>query len=201
MADLCLLCEHPLLHETPQTELPCHHTFHTTCLMDENDGFHCATCENDDDFYQAPALIPSPGREQILKLYDDDERFRKQLKAYVEATKECAKPRKALADLAKQKKLQVSVRYAQIRAELEALYETKKDEIVSSEEYKAYKKVSAKQQASYSKLRTNYGEYIYSLSHLREKPCLKTLRSIWQTNCWRPSTFIHRALRFRYRRY
>jgi hypothetical protein len=200
MADLCSHCEHFLTPETPQTELLCHHKFHTTCLLDQNNGFVCELCE-ENDMYQPPALIPAAGREQILKLYDDDERFRKQLKAYVEATKECAKPRKALADLAKQKKLQVSVRYAQIRAELEALYETKKDEIISSEDYKAYKKASAKQQASYSKLRTNYGEYIYSLSHLREKPSLKSLRSIWQTNCWRPSTFIHRALRFRYRRY
>lgn len=196
----CTVCQHPLNPDTPQTELLCHHKFHTTCLMDENNGFLCSVCEDTDDVYfPNPADAPVAGREQVLKLYDDDARFRRQLKAYVDATKACAKPRKALANLAKQKKLQVAVRYAQIKAELEGLYETKKDEIIATEEYKAYKKANAKQTASYMRLRRDYADYTRNLSHLREKPGLKTLRPLWAMHYHRPSTFIWRALRFQYR--
>lgn len=201
MAEVCSLCGEPLQADSICTELLCHHKFHTACLIDEGLELECTICEDQGVFYDHANTAPHITQEQVLKLYDDDAVFRRQLKAYVDATKACSKPRKALADLARQKKQQLSIRYAQIRAEVEALYETKKDELVSSEEYKAYRKAVQKHQASYSRLRTNYRDYTHRLSDLREKPGLRTLRPYWQTHCYRPTTFIRRAILFRYRRY
>lgn len=197
----CSLCDEPF-GDRHICQLVCGHTYHTQCLMDEDAYFYCEVCGdpeeevlNEDDAQTAARL---------RTLWDTNEKFRKDIKAFQKVKRDLAAPKKAYQDFVAQKKAEVAPRWALLRAQYEGLYNTKQDEILESEQYKAYKAAYTKLTNAAGKLRARYEIHRWDFSSLRVLPgCKRLSYTPWLIP--RPQSLLWRALRLRfggrYRRY
>lgn len=221
MADICTLCAHEF-QNFPRIELACHHSFHTHCFLTNiatTNPEHlfflpCSTCEQP-IFAQQEELEQDIEEEtqgdnesvhsnhsveqeqtRVSNLYDTNEAFRKDIQTYVKATRGVSKPRLAFQRLLKTKKTELLPTYTQIKAQYEGLYHTKKDEIVSSQEYKTFKSAEAKQSRYWYLLIQKYNITSRGLWGLRGKRGCKTIHRpfFWRNS---PNRLIRKALRLR----
>jgi hypothetical protein len=215
MAQTCSFCQQEI-GQVPKLERLCHHFFHTTCFF-VNMGDQCIVCEQpflQDGAFQVEdqedtLTVESNHSEEteetdeaaatrVLNLYNTNRHFRRDIKTYVQAASSVSRPRRELHKLIALKKTELSEPYALIKAQYEGLYNTKKDELVQSEPYKAYKRADARTQRLYTNLGTKYRLYSYHFAALQTIPGLKRLR---RSNRWRyysrPISLIRRALRLR----
>lgn len=212
MADLCGLCEEAF-GERPQTQLVCTHRFHTDCMFariaaeETLATLHCTTCENpmfpgeegeeeeeeDAESVHTEETIGAR-RTRVLTLYNTNRTFRRDMKTYVHAISSMSKPRNEFQALLRRTKAELKEPYALIKARYEGLYNTRKDQLIHSAEYIAYKKAFQRTQRLFSNLRTNYRVFSYHLPALTTVPGLKRLRGRFGP---RPFRLIQRALRLR----
>jgi len=214
----CPVCEHPL-QERPITQLLCGHSYHTQCFLtnlavaETMGDVHCVTChtgllpdfvheeqeqeqeeeqqdENDDEGTYAAE------EERLSNLYDTNETFRKDIKKYVIALRGAAKPRATFRKLAATKKTELAPTWAQIKAMYEGHYSTKKDELMQSAEYKAFRSSDSRINRLYSLLHQRYNVTGWGLRSLRTKPGCKSIRrySPWRDS---PRYIVRRTLRLR----
>lgn len=202
MAD-CGLCNLALA-DLPQIQLPCTHRSHTHCFLAnlEDTGpfnwryLECVECH--------VALFPEPDHvsvashnsegTRIENLLETNRTFKKDLKFYMHAKRSVSKPLLAFRRLVAAKKAEVAPVYAQIKAQYEGLSNTKKDELMASEEYKTYKRADARSYSLYRGLLRKYNLHRGFYHALRTKPGFKLLSppSRWRD---RPSWIIRKALR------
>ena len=213
MDPACGICEEPL-GERPTLQLLCHHFFHTECMLahivtTNYEDLHltrCLVCDthvflNDNDENEhgiAQFEQPVQGNEEIRisTLYDTNEEFRKDIKKYMAATRGVSKPRLAFQKLCQAKKVELAPTYALMKAQYEGLYAIKKEQLVTSDEYKAVRRAEAKYTRHWSILREKYNIRSSSLETLRTKRGCKSIHRLawWRT---RPQSLIRRALRLR----
>lgn len=212
MAQTCGFCQQEI-GETPKIELLCHHFFHTNCFL-VNFGDQCAVCEqpflpqehqedheeiNEDHEEQASVHSDDSnlGYTRIRTLYDTNPRFRRDIKTYMHAQRSMNKPRKEFQALLATKKAELVAPYTLIKAQVEGLYSVKKDDIMNSEQYKAYKRADGRVTRYYSNLQRNYNIRSYQFTGLHHIPGLKRLQKpahrYWST----PARLVRRALRLR----
>lgn len=132
---------------------------------------------------------------RVNRLFERNEQFRKDLKKYMLASRSCSKPRKAFQKLVTAKKAELKPRYEQIKAMYEGLYHTKKNEIVSSDEYKNYRRADAQVRRYWNIIRTKYDVRGYAIEALRTKKGFKTLRRPYSPYRRSSQGIIRRALR------
>ena len=214
----CSACEHPL-QERPITQLLCGHSYHTQCFftnlaVTENVwDTVCVTChtallpdfehehqdveEEEEQEDNDDAGTYAAEEERLLNLYDTNEAFRKDIKKYVTALRGAAKPRTAFRKLAATKKAEVALTWAQIKAQYEGLYNVKKDELLQSQEYKAFRSSDARITRLFTNLRDRYNLTGWGIRALRVKPGCKSIRRHYR---WResPRYIMRRALRLRF---
>lgn len=214
MAQTCGFCEQEI-GDVPKIELLCHHFFHTNCFL-VNFGDQCAVCDRpflqDGEWQEVEAEADNQsinsnhsetsaaGAARILNLYNTNRHFRRDIKTYAHAVSSMSKPKRELQKLIALKKAELAEPYALIRAQYEGLYNTKKEQLVQSEPYKAYKRADARSQRLYSNLGTKYRVYKHHFYALQDLPGLKRLRrpNEWRWRYYsRPSSLIRRALRLR----
>jgi hypothetical protein len=225
MEPVCPYCEEAFTAQ-PQTELPCHHRYHTQCFLDHivtemtRPEFpataQCMMCitllfpgihgdneeeqeeeqEEQEEEEDAQSVGTTTSQTRILNLWNTNLQFRKDIKSYQASCKGVCRPLREFQALARTKKQEVASRFALLKAQYEGLAGTKKDEIVQSPEYKAYKSAIAKQTRWITKLRDTYDVSGFTLRHLRGIRGLKSLRRpyYWRS---RPNYIIRRALRLR----
>jgi hypothetical protein len=226
MEPVCPYCEEAFTAQ-PQTELPCHHRYHTQCFLDTilvtvlgqlpHNRIQCVVChtllledfqqedadeeeeeheEEDQEEEDAQSVGSTTSQTRILNLWNTNLQFRKDIKSYQASCKGVCRPLREFQALARTKKQEVASRFALLKAQYEGLAGTKKDEIVQSPEYKAYKSAIAKQTRWITKLRDTYDVSGFTLRHLRGIRGLKSLRRpyYWRS---RPNYIIRRALRLR----
>lgn len=219
--DVCAICEHPFENQ-PQTELLCHHRYHTQCFLENvavtlvgqhpHNRLQCVVChgqlledfqqgdvdeeEEDQEEEDAQSVGSTTSHTRIVNLWNTNERFRKDIKSYQASCRALCRPLREFQALTRTKKQELAPRFALLKAQYEGLAGTKKDEIMQSPEYKAYKSAIAKQTRWITKLRDAYGVSGYTLRHLRGIRGLKSLRrpSYW---LFRPNSIIRRALLLR----
>jgi hypothetical protein len=146
--------------------------------------------ENDDEGTYAAE------EERLSNLYDTNETFRKDIKKYVIALRGAAKPRATFRKLAATKKTELAPTWAQIKAMYEGHYSTKKDELMQSAEYKAFRSSDSRINRLYSLLHQRYNVTGWGLRSLRTKPGCKSIRrySPWRDS---PRYIVRRTLRLR----
>jgi hypothetical protein len=190
MTDLCPICEETL-NNLPCTELLCHHKYHTECFL-----AHAATGAQPLYNIECPAcyepLLPvadpyehEPGgpataamsETQMLNAFDTNEQFRQDLKAYVKATEASSKPRRAFQKLITTKKNELKELAAPLLNQVKVMYAAKRDELLTSEQFKDFKKAEAKWRRLYSNLRTLYQVDRYSIRALRVRPGMHRLHA------------------------
>jgi hypothetical protein len=213
MADICALCEHEF-QNFPRIELMCHHSFHTHCFLANlatvnPHNLHflpCRVCEQpvfaddipNDEENESVVTTNTVTQEEtrINNLWETNETFRKDIQSYVKASRKVSKPRVAFKKLVARKKLELVPTYTQIKAQYEGLYHTKKNEIMSSNEYKSLKSAEMREQRYWSLLRQKYTMTIWGLRSLREKRGCKSIHrpSYWRTS---PTYILRKALRLR----
>ena len=214
MAQTCGFCEQEI-GQVPKIELFCHHFFHTNCFL-LNMGDQCAVChepffenengleeegeiEDHDDIESIGSHVSAAtAAARVLNLFNTNRNFRRDIKTYVQASSSVSRPRRELHKLIAVKKAELAQPYALIKAHYEGLYNTKKDEIVQSDPYKAYKRADARTQRLYTNLGTKYRVYSYHFAALQALPGLKRLRRPCRWRYYsRPTSLIRRALRLR----
>jgi hypothetical protein len=111
------------------------------------------------------------------------------------------KPFSEFKNLVATKKAEVANTYALMKAQYEGLYNTKKDEIMESEQYKMYTKAQKKYISSYSSLRRRYNLIGSSFSALSTKPGCRYIHQplYWRYRSKQPSYLIRHALHLRLR--
>lgn len=206
MADTCALCDTELA-DTPLTELNCHHTFHTTCLLNTIRGVHftewrllqCSVCEEyifEIEDHQSVST-DSGGADH---LYNTNPNFRKDIKYYMHVKRALNKPHRNFKKLLAVKKAEVQDAYTLMKAQYEGIYNTKKDELTQSEEYRLYSKAQKKYLHTYASLRRKYNVTRAMLYSLRTRPGLKSISSHrWYYSFVRPGYMIRKALHLRLR--
>ncbi len=219
MEGQCSICEEPL-HQRPSTQLLCGHFYHTQCFLTnlavaENMwDVHCGTChtgllpdfehehhEDEEEEEQEEDENDDAGtyhaeETRILQLYDTNEGFRKDIKKYIAAVRGTAKPRTALRKLIATKKTELAPTWAQIKAQYEGLYSIKKNELLNSQEYKAFRSANARVNRLFSILHEQYNITGWGIRILRTKPGCKSIRSHWRYRD-SPRYIIRHGLRLR----
>jgi hypothetical protein len=215
MADTCGLCEGALL-DHPQTELRCHHFFHTECLLNNmahfitlhHHQFHQLQCSLCDEHLLVDEEVQEDNEEpttvdhtstRVNRLYDTNEEFRKDIKKYRDALRGASKPRKEFQKRLATTKAEIAPAYALLKSQVKALYTLKKEELVNSTEYKATRSADRTYIKYCTMLRTKYNVGPRMLAHLATRPGCKSLRrpSLWRYSS--PFWLIRRALRLRLR--
>lgn len=188
MTDLCSICEEAL-NNLPCTELLCHHKYHTECfLTNVATGIHafyniqCVICHEgllpiDDEVEPNDPTNVHMTDAQILAMFDTNEQFRQDLKAYVKAAEASSKPRKVFQKLLTTKKNELKEFATPFLNQVKTLYRGKKNEVMESEGFQEFKKTEAKWRRLYSNLRTTYHVDSYSLRALRSKPGMHRLHA------------------------
>jgi hypothetical protein len=185
----CWRCHEPLLENEPQTELPCHHFLHTTCfvqIVHYNLWRNCPICnevfnQNEEDEEETPAAQLSE-ETRIQNLYNSNARFKEAAKKLVKQKGLCSSSRMKVAKLVKEKKNEVRNQLLLIKAQLQGITETKKREVMNSQEYKNYIKSQRAYTMMENKLRADYNCSPKLLSRaLYEKPGFRRFnpRSRW----------------------
>ena len=218
MADICTLCQHEF-QNFPRIELACHHSFHTHCFLanlgtvnPQNIPFlQCTTCEQPlfaqheegeevEETFENQSVASTHSRTieetRVSNLWETNPTFRKDIKEYIKTTRSVSKPRLAFQRLLKTKKTELQPIYSQIKAQYEGLYNVKKNDIMSSNEYKEFRSAEAKVARYWTLLREKYDVRSYSIHGLRDKRGCKTIH---RPNTWRgsPKFIIRHALRLR----
>lgn len=208
MAQTCGFCEHEI-GDVPKLELYCHHFFHTNCFL-VNMGEQCPVCDepflneeeeeaqNNNDTASVQSNTSEASATRVLNLYNTNRTFRRDIKTYAHAFSSISKPKRELQKLIATKKAELQEPYALIKAQYEGLYNTKKEQILQSEPYKAYRRADIRMQRLYSNLGTKYRVYSHHFHTLQTLRGLKRLRgpSRWRYHR-RPNSLIRRALRLR----
>jgi hypothetical protein len=210
----CSVCEE-LLEGRPTTQLLCGHQYHTQCFLtnlavaETMGDVHCVTChvgllpdfedeeeEEEEQEENNDAGTYAAEEERLLNLYDTNETFRKDIKKYVLALRGAAKPRTAFRKLAATKKAELAPTWTLIKAQYEGLYNVKKDELLQSQEYKAFRSSDARITRLFTNLRQRYELTGWGIRALRVKPGCKSIHRHYR---WRdsPRYIMRRALRLR----
>lgn len=211
MADTCGICNEDL-GELPRTELLCHHICHTSCFLNtiQATNFYdqrflaCVVCEEpffeqDNDSVQTDETENSDA-QRANTLYETNTNFRKDIKYYMYVKRALNRPHRNFRNLLAVKKAEVQDAYMLMKAQYEGLYNTKKDELTQSEEYKLYSQAQKKYLVTYSSLRRKYNVTRAMLYSLRTRPGLKSISSHrWYYSTVRPGYMIRKALRLRLR--
>ncbi len=155
--------------------------------------------ENNPDLPEQPQTPIQTERQRIHALWDSNKEFKKDLKTYMKAEREISKPRLAFQKLLAAKKTELKQVYLPIKLRLEGIYNTKKDELMESNECKAYRKASARSQRYYSIIHNKYNLPNSAFRYLREKRGCKRLHRPYRRWCSTPQYMIRRAIRFRFR--
>lgn len=144
---------------------------------------------------------PLTERQRVHNLWDTNSEFKKDLKIYMKSQRDMARPLRAFQTVLMTKKRELNEIYMPMKLRLEGIYNTKKDELMNTEECKAYRRALARCQRYYNLVHTKYTLTNSAFSYLREKRgCkrLKRYRYRWVTT---PHWMIRRAIRFRFRYY
>lgn len=184
---VCWRCQEPLLETQPQTELPCHHFLHTACLINivhYNFFNHCALCntiffEHEDE--DAPNEVSEETR--IQNLYNTDIKFKKAAKKLAKQKAISRRNRTKVVSLVKQKKGEIRNQLLLLKAQVEGLTNTKKQEVFDSQEYKDYIKSQRTYTALENRIRRDYTCSPRLLQRaLQEKPGFKRFnpKSRWR---------------------
>ena len=210
MAQTCGFCEQEI-GDVPKIELMCHHFFHTNCFL-VNFGDQCAVCaepfvqeaqeeeEEVEEQEEADAVSvhsTHSGYTRIQNLYQTNATFRRDIKTYMHACRSVSKPQKEFKALLAVKKAELTPTYTLMKAQVEGLYNVKKDEVMNSEQYKAYKRADGRMTRYYSNLQRKYNIRNYQLSGLHHIPGLKRLQRSYRRYWNSPARLIRRALRLR----
>lgn len=220
MADQCRICDEALA-ERPRIELLCLHAYHTQCFLtnvavaEDIHDIHCVACqahilpqeeeveeeaEEDEEIDDAQSVQSASSgereRARIHTLWDTNPRFRDLIQKYIKAYRASYQPCLAFKRLVQTKKAELNPIYAPIKLQLEGLYSVKKDELTSSQEYKAYKSAEAKYTRYFTMIQHEYDVSGWGLYHLRTKKGCKRIQRPYR---WRssPRYIIRRGLRFR----
>ena len=211
MADTtCGICDEEI-GELPRTELLCHHVTHTSCFLNRIRQtnyanqilLQCGICEEpffeeqDNDSVQTDATNDT---QRANTLYETNTNFRKDIKYYMHVKRALNKPHRNFRNLLAVKKAEVQDAYTLMKAQYEGLYNTKKDELTQSEEYRLYSKAQKKYLNTYASLRRKYNLTRAMFYSLRTRPGLKSISSHrWYYSFVRPGYMIRKALRLRLR--
>ncbi len=221
----CQSCQTPLAEE-PTTQLLCGHLYHTRCFLhnlrvaiqgDLVHEIHCVSCDQhvfppllQQEEEQEQIFVPidetqtdeevqqeQTERQRVHSLWDTNNDFRKDLQKFMKSTRDSSKPRIAFQKLLATKKRELKEIYLPIQLRLEGIYNTKKDELMNSNECKDYRKASARSLRYYSLVREKYNLHGSSFRYLREKRGCKRLQKPFRRWCLSPHWMIRRAIRFR----
>jgi len=172
----CRHCQHPIQENDIRAELPCHHFFHTLCLVEliqhqaENGYFVCDCGDHilphdDEDEEIAEAEIQGQQQEvnhlvverlRIQNLYQTNQTFKKAVKTFKAKAAELKRNHTALKKLTSEKKQEIHPQLSTIRTQLEGLTELKKSEIQSSQIYKDFLKSKRAYNLLQTRLETTY---------------------------------------------
>jgi len=210
MAETCGYCNEEL-GERPRIELLCHHIFHTHCVLHElhmDDDLRCTSCQEflyPNEVEEEQVVVNDAGtyhadETRLSNLYDTNEAFRKDIQKYVALVRASSKPRTAFRKLAATKKAELAPLWSQIKAQHEGHYNVKKEQLLQSDEYKAFRSSDARLNRMYSLLRQRYTVNGWALRSLAGKPGCRSIRSHlhWRNS---PRYIIRSALRLQLRRW
>ena len=226
MEAACSICNRDL-QNLPITELLCHHVCHTFCFLNTiqtantNNQLHflaCVSCETpvfgqqeEPDFTQEAVETEAETETEteaetheymsehsrVENLYTANAEFRTDIKKYMTALRGSAKPRQVFLKIVAAKKAELQPRYEQIKALYEGLYQTKKNELMSCDEYKAHRKADARAMRYWNLLRNKYNVRGYSLTALRNKRGCKSIRRPRYSFRYTPQYAIRKAIHLR----
>lgn len=206
MEEICVYCANALQPDDVKCQLQCRHSFHTNCLLRHFSRYdaNCPTCHAeifafaDDDNESVDSEFTSDERNLIRfnAIYDTNEGFRKDAKKYMETYRATSKSYTSFTRVLKAKKNELLPQYTQIKGQVKQLFQTKKNEIMNTTEYKAYKSAQAKNTRFFRYLQKEYDLPRRWLNILRTKPGYRSVRRPFS---WRhsPTSTINRALRLR----
>jgi hypothetical protein len=226
----CETCQTPL-GDTPATQLLCGHRYHTQCflhtlevaILNENpQQTFCAVCHthfffvNDDQEEEEEEEVqygpennpetqtqdqPQRERQRVHTLWNTNPEFKKDLKTYMKSQRDMARPLRAFQTVLTTKKRELNEIYMPIKLRLEGIYNTKKDELMNTDECKAYRRALARCQRYYTLVHTKYTLTNSAFYYLREKRGCKRLKRYRHRWASAPQWMIRRAIRFRFRYY
>ena len=225
MEAVCPYCHQPFNAQT-ETQLPCHHRYHTQCFLNHimlemtSPNFpadaHCMSCdhilfpgvygeeeedgeeEEGDEASVATNETTGVAGTRVINLYNTNRVFRRDIKTYAHAFSSVSRPKREFKALIKEKRTELNEPYALMKAQYEGLYNVRKQQILDSESYKNYKRADARMRRLYTSLGQKYRVYSYHFHALSQFPGLKRLKgpSRWRYYD-RPNRLIHRGLRLR----
>lgn len=207
-APICPYCEEPVQQDQMKAQAPCGNLFHTPCFLylrpQRNGHIHeCGPCfalfyPDDEEIEEVEEEALNTEQNRISNLYDTNEEFRKDIKKYVTALRGISKPKREFQKLVATKRAELQPRYTQIKAMYEGLYNTKKNEVITSNEYKVYRTADSRISRYWSMLREKYQLDNYNslnvLAHKRGCRSIRRPRRYWHNT---PSYIIRRGLRLR----
>jgi hypothetical protein len=150
----CHRCQHPIQETDLKAELPCHHFFHTLCLVhllrnQDGNGYYVCECGAHilpDDEGEAEIQVQEQTNHDISEhlriqnLFQTNANFKKMIETFKKKAAEVKRNHTALKKLTKEKKQEIQTQLSTIRTQLEGLTELKKSEIKESPIYKEFLK-------------------------------------------------------------
>jgi hypothetical protein len=180
METQCHRCQHPIQETDIKAELPCHHFFHTLCLLthvehQHGNGYYVCECgahifphenENEtileEEIQQQEINHHVPERVRIQTLFRTNAKFKESIQKFKKKTREMKHCYEALVQFQKEKKNEIRTQLLSIRSQLEGLTSLKKSEIQSSQIYKDYMKAKRGFQLLKTRFQRNYNSTFYA---------------------------------------
>jgi len=124
--------------------------------------------EVDDD--DSASIISQPTeRARLDNLWENNPRFRNDLKRYIKATSAIYKPRTRFLEKIRAVKQELQPTYLPLKLQLEGLYNVKRDELMSSDECKQYKSALSRARRLCSSLVGKYNLGYAAYEYLKQK--------------------------------
>jgi hypothetical protein len=201
----CILCLHDLGEDRPKSELLCHHSFHTECLLTRiaQNFYRCPTCDqrylqrnlfqdyDDDD--PAHDIQQQTESERINTLFDTNPNFRKDIKLYRKKVVEASKSRRIFERYVRVKKELLKSFVEPLERQIQEYRNTKIEEIKNSQEYKTFVTKDRAVKAFFAKFPRTYR--MDSFWYLRNKRGCKNLSTYRYRRS--PQSLLRRNMRVR----
>lgn len=171
----CRSCQNPIQENDIKAELPCHHFYHTLCLVQlirnqEENGYFVCDCgahilpHEDEDEEIAEAEIQEqpevnhavPMRLRIQNLYQTNQNFRNSIQQFKKKASNLKRKHSAVKKLTREKKQEIHTQLWSIRLQLEGLTNLKKSEVQNSQIYKEYLKAKRDYNLLTTKIHRDY---------------------------------------------
>lgn len=156
----CPQCNEEFEDDQPQSELPCHHRYHTACFLQAMNAFphdginqrQCRLCQepfgqiNEEDTFMNQQI------QRLRNQWDTNAEFRKDIKNFIKLQRNADKAQRELKLFVLGKKAERSDLLESLKQQLQAVCDLVKDDIKSSDTYKESRKAQMKASTTYRRL-------------------------------------------------